>query len=311
MVNDFIELTINGEFVDIENIISCSFDDSAGVKSDRVTLKMMPSFSRPAPSSKVELFFKTFKNKELLTELNAGLFHLQTVTRSDNKALTITATGVEFNAKQKEKISHHYNETKLSSVIDIVAKRLGHKVKFLLDDVAVKSLNQTNETDINFLDRLAKDYNALFSIKNDFIYFINKDEDTLPVAKIDVSKCSSSSLKHSSKTFYKSCEASYHNVDTAKQTSVVVGDGEPLKKIHGAYKDEVDAKVKAEAHLKMINKGIVTGSFSLTGVNVYAGTKVELFNTYKGEDDGIYSVENCKHSWSHTNGWMTSLNIEN
>jgi len=311
MVNDEIVLKIDGEAIDMKNIISLSFDDSAGVKSDKVSVKVMPDFKRPAPSAKLEVIFRTVKNGDTADELNCGLFHVQTVNRSNNKALSFTATGVEFNEKQKVKLSNHYNDTKLSSIVNIVGARLGHKVKFQTKDVSIKSLNQTNESDINFLERIAKDYNVLFSIKNDYIYFVNKDDEALPVSRIDVSTCSSSSIKHSSKTYYNSCEARFHNIDENKLITVKVGGGTPTIKIERAFKDKIDAKIKAEAKLNSINKGIIKGSLSLKGQSIYAGTKTELFNTYNKEDDGVYSVENAKHSWSRSSGWTTSVELEN
>ena len=311
MVSHEIELKIDGLHVEIKNIISLSFDDSAGVKSDKVSLKVMPDFPKPAPSAKVEIIFRAVENGKTIDELNCGLFHVQTVNRTNNKSLSFTATGVEFNEKQKEKLSNHYKDTKLSNIVKIVGARLGHEVKFQTKDVVIKSLNQTNESDINFLERISKDYNVLFSIKNDFIYFVNKNDETLPVSRIDVSTCSSSSLKHSSKTYYNSCEAKFHNLDEGKLITVKVGDGKPTIKIERAFKDKLDAKIKAEAKLNSINKGIVKGSLSLVGQSVYAGTKVELFNTYKNEDDGSFSVESVKHSWSRGGGWTTSVEIEN
>jgi len=273
-------------------------------------LKVFPDFAKPAPDSKMEVIFKTLQKDEVIEKLECGLFHVQAVTRTDNQALSITATGVQFNEKQKEKLSHHYVDTKLSSIVNLVADRLGHKVKFQTVDPQIKSLNQTNESDINFLERIAKDYNVLFSIKNDIIYFVNKNDDALPISKIDVSSCSSSSIKHSTKTYYKSCEASFHSVDEAKILKVTVGDGTPVIKIKSAYKDKLDAKIKAQAKLDAINKGIVKGSLSLKGKSVYAGTKVELFNTYEGEDDGVFSVESCTHNWN-SRGWTTNLEVEN
>lgn len=311
MVKDEIELTIDGKAVDVKNILSLSFSDEEGIKSDKITLSVLPNFPKPKPSAKVELIFKSFKDGSIVEELNCGLFHVQTVTRTNNKALSITATGVEFNEKQKEKISHHYVDTKLSSIVKIVADRLGHEVKFQTADVQIKSLNQTNESDVNFLERISKDYHVLFSIKNDIIYFVNKDDEALPVTRIDMSKCSNSSIKHSTKAYYKSCEASWHSTDEAKIVKVTVGDGAPVIKIKSAYKDEEDAKAKAEAKLKAINKGTVKASLSLKGVGVYAGTKVELFNTYEGEDDGVFSVESCTHSYSRGDGWTCSLDLEN
>jgi len=311
MVANKIVLKIDGEIVEIENISSLTFNDAAGVKSDKISLKVMPNFPKPKPSAKIELIFKSLKNNEVIEELDCGLFHVQTVTRTNNKSLSISATGVEFNDKQKVLESHHYQDTKLSSIIKIVGDRLGHEVNFKTTDLQIVSLNQTDESDINFLNRIAKDYGVLFSIKNDFIYFVDKESEDLPIYKIDVSSCSSSSLKHSTKTYYQSCVASWHDVDSAETKKVTVGDGTPVHKIKGAYKDVIEAKLKAKASLKAINAGTIKGSLSLIGSSVYAGTKVELFNTYDGEDDGVFSVVSCNHSWSRSAGWATSIEIEN
>jgi phage protein D len=311
MVSDIIELKINGNGVPASDILSLSFNDAIGSKSDKVSLKVIPTFVRPAPNDKIELIFKTFKDDELITSLDCGLFHVQTVTRSNNLSLSITATGVEFNEKQKDRISRHYADTKLSNIINIVAKRLGHDTKFKTDDLTIKSLNQTNETDINFLERLADDYNVLFSIKNDVLYFVNKDDATLPKNTVDINKCASCSIKHSSKTYYNSCKASWFDKDAGKLISVSIFDGTPVLKIKGSYKDKSEAKAKAKAKLLQTNKGIIRGSFSSRGLSLYAGTKVEIINTYKNEDDAVYSVQSCNHTWSATSGWVTGVEIEN
>ena len=311
MVKDIVELKIDGESVKIEDILSITFDDKAGVKSDKVSVNVVPNFKRPKPNSKLELTFKSIVDNQLKECLDCGLFHVQTVTRSNNKILSFSATGVEFNAKQKQKRSEHYKDTKLSSIVSIVAGRLGHSMKFDTEDLMIKSLNQTNETDINFLDRLAKDYNVTFSIKNDVIYFVNKDNDNLPVATVNIEFCKSSVFKRSSKTYYKSCVASWHDLETGKKDEVTVFSGEPVLKINGNYRDKNEAKVKAKAKLMQINKGIVKGSFSIRGISIYAGTKVKIENTFDNEDDGIYSVESCKHTWSRNGGWITDVEIEN
>jgi len=313
MVKTTVDLIIGGKPVSISSIASVSFNDCAGSKSDKVTLKMIPEFPRPAPNTKLELIFKSYKNDILIEELNCGLFHTQTTSRIDNKILCISATGVEFNSKQKEKVSHHYKETKLSNIIDIVSKRLGHETKFKTTDPFVKSLLQTNESDVNFLERIAKDYNVLFSIKNDIVYFVNKDDENLPERTIDITKCEKGSpnIKHTTKTYYSSCECSWHDIDEAKTQKVVYGDGTPCYKLKGCYKSQEEAKTKAKAKLLQMNKGTVKGSFSNRGIKLYAGSKVNIINTYNGEDDGLYSVESCNHSWTRSGGWKVSVEIEN
>ena len=313
VIND-IELFINDKLIDIKNILSVNFTDRAGSKSDRVTIKTFPNFPRPKPNDKIKLFFKRYEdnqNIKLKYELNCGLFHIQTVTRSNNQTLSFSATGVEFNDNQKIKNSQLYTNTKLSNIVNIVAKRLNHKVKFSSDDFVIKSLSQTNESDINFLDRLALDYNVLFSIKNDFIYFVNKDDKTLPKVTIKANGCKDINITHSSKTHYKSCEASWYDNLKAKKQTVTVGNGTPVLKIKDSFNDKEEAMLKAKAKLTQSKKGIVRGSLTHLGLKVYAGTKLDLVDTYNNEDDKIYSIESINHTWSRSSGWLTKIEFEN
>lgn len=310
MVKDSIFLKINGVLVENKNILSVNFADSAGVSSDKITVGLLPNFKRPAPSDKVTLTFKSERKNKNIT-LNCGLFYVQTVTRTNNKNLSFTATGVEFNANQKDKISQNYKDTSLENIVKVVAKRLGHDVRFKIDDIQIESLHQTKESDIKFLERISKDYNVLFSIKNDYIYFVNKDDKTLPVTTIDVNFNSSSRIKHSTREYYKSIQASWYSTDKGKILNVTVGEGTPVFKMDDSYQNEDEATVKANAKLKSINKGIIKGSFSSRGVELYAGTKLKLVNTYQNEDDGVYSIENVNHTWRDTTGWLSTVDFEN
>ena len=151
--------------------------------------------------------------------------------------------------------------------------------------------------------------NCLFSRIKLFLFYFYLN--SLPNVNIDISTCSTSTLKHTSKKHYSSCTASWHIVDTAKSTSVTVGEGDPSYEMHGSFKDAKEATVKAQAKLLDLNKGTIQGSFSSRPIAIYAGTKVNLTNTYKNEDDGIYSVKSCTHTWANGKSWTVLAEIEN
>jgi len=307
MVESFVVLTVDGVPLLIDDIVSLSFTDRAGVKSDHLSVDLLPDKIRPKPSSKVTL---TLSNS-LGQVLECGLFHVQSVTRRNNKDLSFTATGVEFNEKQKKKRSQHYSKIKLSGIVNLVAKRLGHKVKFKAPDPKIDSFNQTEETDINFLHRLADKYDCLFSIKNDVVYFVDRADESLPVFAVDVSKAQTSDIKLSTKTEYKSCKASYYDSHKAKRLSVVYGKGKPQLEIKAKGKTKEEAKLEAKCALQKAQRGTVTGSIQTIGQTLYAGTRLALVNSYNHESDDIYSIECATHSWSRSSGWVVDIEFEN
>lgn len=286
--------------------LSLSFEDRAGTHSDKITITAPPNYTKPKPYAKMEL---TFFN-DSGDVLKCGTFYVQAVSRIDNKSLKIVATAIKFNSKQKDKKSHHYQNTKLSSVVKLVSKRLGYKVKFSSKDTTIKSLYQTNESDINFLYRLAEEHNSLFSVKNKVVYFVDRDDKNLPVTIVDITKAKSSTITHTAKTFYKSCEATFYDSKLAKDVKVRVGSGEPLLKIKGSYKDKAEARLKAQKKLGEVLKGVVRGDLVIKGKKIYAGTMLKLLNTYNNEDDKKFYIKSCKHTFSRAHSWQIEVEFE-
>jgi phage protein D len=305
MVSSFAVLAVDGVVMDARHIISINFHDEAGSKSDTLDIEIMPNMPRPNPDAKVTLVLFN----SLGQVMPCGLFHVESVTRQDNQRLTFHATGVEFNEKQLKKQSHHYSKTKLSSIVKMVGKRMGHKVKFDAPDPKIESLNQTKESDLNFLNRLAEKYDCLFSIKNDVVYFVSKSSDTLPIFTVNANKAKSSSITRR-KIRYKSCEATYYDSAKAKEKKVKVGKEPPLLKIKSKGKTDAEAKLDAKNALAKINRWSTHGQISTIGQKLYASTRLLLLNTHNYEDDGIYFIPSATHSFSRYGGWTVDLDME-
>ena len=305
MVKEWYILLIDGNV--INNALSLSFEDSAGTKSDRVVINLPPNAIRPKPYAEIELSLFNSSGDVL----KCGKFYVQSVARVNNKSLTITATGVKFSEEHKKKKSYNYQNTKLSSIVNMVAKRLKCKVKFTVQDTKIESLYQTQESDINFLYRLAEEYNALFSIKNNYVYFVSRLDNSLPVTIIDVTKASSINITHSARTFYKSVEAVFYDAKKAKNTKVKVGQGGPTLQIKGAFKNKQDAQIKAKRKLEAVQTGTVNGYLTYKGLKIYAGTMLQLINTYNKEDDKKFYIKHCTHTFSRSSGWVVDIEFEN
>jgi len=290
-----------------DELVSINFLDKAGHRSDRLSVTVLPNVKRPDAGTEVTCILYN----SLGEELDCGLFSIQSTTRSNNKDLNFVATGVEFNNNQKKKYSQNYESTTLSSIVILVAGRLGKEVKFDTDDQDVESIYQTDETDLQFLDRLATQYDTLFSVKNDVVYFVSKNKDSLPFYEIDASQCSALSIKRSTKTQYKSCEVTFYDHKIAKEVKTAIDTGEPVLKVKCPCKSQEEARLKGKAKLAKAQRGTINGSLTTVGQKLYAGTKLKLFNTYNGEDDGIYAIEAVTHRYTRSTGWVMDVEFEN
>lgn len=294
----------------MEHLESLTIVDNANNESDTFTLSINGRFKRPKYNDVIKVYLG-FDD-----ELNFfGLFRVEKSTKTF-KGLTISATGINFGESFKVQRNITYERVSIKEIVNQVSNRHQLKNKSDFDDIYITSQAQTNESDMHFLNRIAKEYNAIFNIKNDTLYFMkkikeNKKNNNLPKYNIDLNSCGDSpTIEHSTKTFYNSCEVSWHSTKDNKTFKKIVplGGGDPILKYKGSFKNEAEAIVKATAKLERVNQGIIKGSLSTEGIKIYAGGILTLKNSL--DDDNIeYQITKVSHSFNN-NGWITSVDFE-
>ncbi|MEO1927576.1 MAG: hypothetical protein ABGX26_02690, partial [Nautiliaceae bacterium] len=237
-----------------------------------------------------------------------GAFLIQTTEKNQN-SLRVSATSTNFTTEIKKRRNISYENITLCDLVKKIADRNSLKYKCDFKDVFFKHLAQTDESDLNLLNRIAKIYNATFNIKNDTLIFIKKQGNggNLPLFEIDRKNVSSWTIKYANKTLYKSVKATWHDTKENKVKEVVFGNGEPQYVLQNTFKDENEALKRAEGILNFLNSGIVSGNLTIDGMNIIAGAKLKL-NDF-GEDDGEYSIKRVTHSLSES-GYTIRVEFE-
>lgn len=283
-----------------QHFISLQVTDNDKDDSDEITLTLSAKFKRPSYQDKIKVFLGYDQALEF-----AGLYFVQTTNIRDNRQLTIRATGVDFNGDLKQRKSITYppavlseETTTLANVVTQIAKRHDLEVKTDLD--VGHRFEQINESDLNFLNRLAKEYNAVFNIKNNTLYFM-KQGGEVPTVDIDINRCQSSDITYTNKTLYKSCKAIYHNTKANEKHEVSTGDESPQLVIQGQWLNDDDAMTAAINALKRANKSNVDGTLTTKGQLIFAGSKLTL-------DNEEYEITQVVHDISK--GWKTTVNFK-
>lgn len=288
-------LDVNG--VDVTDkvkpfFVSLRLTDNDGDEADELVLTLSAKFSRPAYGDKIKVFLGS-----PLTFV--GLFFVQSTSVRNARELVINATGVDFNGDLKERRQHSYIDVTLGDVAREIAVRHGLNIKTNL--MIGNRFEQKNESDMSFLNRLAKEYNAVFNIKNNTLYFVDQEMD-VPSIVVDINRCTESDIMHSNTTVYKSCKAIYHSTKLNKAVSVIYGSGKPVLVEQGKWSNDDDALEAAKNALARANKGKASGSLSMRGQVVFAGSKLTL-------DKVTYQIKKVTHYVK--NGWSTNLEFKN
>jgi len=294
MVTPDFKITINGSELKTEPD-SIQLIDENGTATDELQLKFDGSFSRPSYKDEIKVWLG-YKESGLYF---CGTFLVQTTTQT-KLSLTVKATSTNFTANLKEKVNISYENLTLKDLVSKIASKHGLRVKADFRDVFLKHISQTNESDLHLLDRLAKDYNATFNIKNNTLIFIEKTKSDLPIFSIDKDEAENYSLTYANKTLYKSVKATFRDTKENKDIEVIYGSGEPVYHLRGSFKSKEEALKRAEGVLGLLNSGTVKGSLTCTGRNIIAGGKLSF-------DDSEYLIKRVTHT---INGSGYSVKVE-
>ncbi len=287
-----VKLIVNGKDVSL-NLVSFTYKDKKGILSDSITLEVEGEFQRPKYKDTIIAYIDNFL---------CGTFCVQNVKFSKHST-SVEATAIDFAGNLKEKKYKHYKDTTIANICKQIASNHNLKCKSNLTN-KITHISQIKQSDLEFLQKLSKDYNATFSIKNNTLLFLkDKKDDIKQRYFIDEKECESWELEYTNKTLYKSCKAVYHDTKTNTSKDITVGNGTPIKVIKEHFKNETQAKEKATSALELANKGTIKGHLSIYGQVIEAGA---ILN-FKNQDFQIISVN---HTVDSTN-WNIEVEFEN
>ncbi|MBD5164581.1 phage late control D family protein [Helicobacter sp.] len=289
-----------------KNLIELSFKDEAGIVSDEITLSVYGAFKRPKYKDKLKLWLG-YKESGLWY---CGSFAVQSSERTESST-TITATGVDFSSGLKKRKNRAWEKLSLKEIVERIAKE--HDLSAVADfgEIKIAYAGQHDRSDLTFLQKFAKDFDAIFNVKDNQIVFLRKENESksiIPKSSISLSECSSYRIKYSNKTLYGSCKAIWHDTKENKIKEVIVGsdEGEQIR-LEQSFKNAAEALAKAKAKLERAKCGIVSGSLEIYGTCVFAGGILSLSNA--GEDSGEYRIKSVHHSLS-ADSFTTSVEFE-
>ena len=291
------------------NSSKIEFNDEAGIVSDDISLTIEGSFRKPKYEDELKLWIGT-REKGLFY---CGLFSVQSSKNKNDTSIEISATATNFSKSLKRKRNRSYEKISIKQIVQEVAKRHQLEVVSDFDDVYLVHIEQTHESDLHFFKRMAQDYHALFSIKNNKIIFKkkiknSKKSEDLPRYTLVKNEFTNINIENVNKTLYSSCKAMWRDTKENKQNSITVGSGEPVKIIKDSFENAADAKIKAEASLNKANAGTKNGSINSYGFEIYAGGVLDLQGTV--QDDDEYNIQSVHHTLDGS-GWNISIEVEN
>lgn len=208
--------------------------------------------------------------------------------------------------------------TKLGDLVAKIASEHGMEpaVSEALKTIPLPHLDQTEESDMSFLVRLGKRYDAVSKPAGGKLIMTKRGEgksitgEDLPRIHVHAYEVSRYAMTLAKRESPGTVIAYYRATRSAKRQEVKVGSGEPVRRLRHWYQDEEAAKEAAQAEMDKRIRGEHKLTLTLPG---NAGFVAESPITVAGFRDGIdgdWIVTRAVHNITKTNGYLCDLECE-
>lgn len=170
--------------------------------------------------------------------------------------LTLKARSADFRSEMKTARSRSWTDASLGSVLDELARANGLSARIApeLASRTVSSLQQSRESDLAFLARLGRRYDAVATVKNAALVFApigagrTSSGDALPAFEIARSDGDGHAWSDNDRNAGAGAVALWWDADAAAAREVRVGEAKGAKRLKKTYPTKEAATEAAEAH---------------------------------------------------------------
>ncbi|WP_208625355.1 phage late control D family protein [Salinicola salarius] len=244
--------------------------DRRGLEADQLDLTLTDDDGQLAlPRRGVEIHVAIGWAGEPLTD--RGTFIVDEVEHAGAPdILSIRASSADFRGQFPVKRTQSWHRTTIDDIVTTIAKRhyLTPRIGNQLSVIGIKHIDQTEESDINFLTRLAERYDAIATVKAGNLLFIPAGQATtangLEIPPIVIRRQDGYQHRYSvtDRDSYSGVIVAWHDTNGAQRRDVIAGADDNAKRLRSIYANEADALAAARAEWQRLQRGLA--EFSLT-----------------------------------------------
>ena len=323
-----------------DRVISISLTDNRGFDADQLTLELDDTDGSVAlPPRGAELSFWLGWMGEAL--VYKGMYTVDEVAHDGPPdRITVTARSADFREEFNVKREVSWHDVTVERVVSAIAKRydLTPQISDLLMDVEIDHADQTQESDMSFLTRMAEMLGAIATVKNGSLLFIvpgggfTASGKAIPSIAITRSSGDRHRFRVADRDAYTGVRAYWLDLNYGKKKKVSVRRRATTKKkdksssregdyIEGAegsvfimrktFQNEEAARRAAAAKWQQLQRG--AAEFSITLARGRAELYPEMHSTVTGFKADIdaqdWIISKVQHDVD-SNGFTTQLNFE-
>lgn len=200
--------------------------------------------------------------------------------------------------------SRSWHRKTVDEIVDAIAKEHGFTpfVARELSGHLFEHEDQTRESDLNLLHRLARKIGGISKATNGWLMIVKpgtsemRSGNALPSIELKLEDITEGRVQLADRANYKTVRALWLDKGTARQVPVDVGSGEPRYEMKHTYPNEREARRAAKGQLDAFRRGTGLLRLSMPGdPRIGAETRINL-KGFRDGVDGPWVVQVAKHN---------------
>lgn len=284
-------------------LLSLSVTDVAGIESDTVEIALddrggVIALPRTGAALTVGIGYKE------TGVLTLGRYVVDELSLSGPvQSLTIRARAADLRQGLKKPRTRPWENLSIGEIVVSIADEHGYKAKVAeaLASEVIAHIDQVDESDLNFLTRLARDRGAIAKPSGGLLLFVPPGEaksasgKELPAIALAATQLSRWDVTLAERGKYPTVTAKWFDPITAAEQTVTAGEGEPVFTIGRRYPDQAAAESAAKARLESFTRGLATLRLTCPGDPLIVAESRLTLSGLRSGVDGPWSVTRVVH----------------
>ena len=235
--------------------------------------------------------------------------------------LSIRARSADMKSDMRTRREGSHHGQTLGDIVRSIAARqqLKPRVADELASIPIAHIDQTHESDLNFLSRLARRHDAVATVKKGHLIFQRINSATtasgakLHAVTITRADGDGHRWHRAERDTYSGVKAEWQDTNGAKKRAARTGTEEREKKLRDIYATEADAMAAAKAEMQRIERGAATLELNLALARPDIAPQSPCTASGWGKpeiDSAPWLVKTCTHSLDASSGFTTRIELE-
>lgn len=309
-----------------QRLMHWSHTDTTGIKTDRLELTLNIEGLEGLPSLNGKIGLRVGYQESGLVEKGQFVVTQRTPVLFPMR-LMIVATAAPFSAADttgyRQRRSASYGPTTLGALFRQLVSRHGYspRVAPALDGIAIAHIDQSNESDMAFITRLAERYSAVTKPINELYVLAEAGRakslsgQLLPDVTLSVTQDNrpgdqafiTAKFDEKNRAKYEGCRVTWWDAAACKQRVVQVGNT-PFKTLRQRCQNEDEARAVAEGELRRVGREDLNLQIDCPGNPLLAAEGVlRLDETWPSYMQGRWSIKQVVHTGDPATGYRSSI----